>query len=330
MSSVLSPPRPLCQLSSVLTPRSLSFQVLTTCDDEMIGSVANLQTLAEAGLLQSVFKPVIAESIVNALSTNGATSNVEVNVVTSAAPTPTAASHRPIPIKEIRRLLMLNGQETWGSEASLRERLEMFSMMSTVTTSQWDTSSQAWAVGGRRPKAWPAPREASVKGAQRAPQVAPPQPVKVAPSPAPAAVPAAVAAPAPAAPAPAPEAAVEAPAPAAPVEAPPAAPADPNKSTHTVTLRTPEGEKSFECDPEMYILDQTEELDNADDFEDLPYACRAGACSACAGKLVSGTMDTSGCSFLTDAQKADGWVLTCTAKPTSDVIIETDKEDDLY
>ena len=92
----------------------------------------------------------------------------------------------------------------------------------------------------------------------------------------------------------------------------------------------PEGDKSFECDPGEYILDQTEELDNADDFEDLPYACRAGSCSACAGKLVSGTMDLSGCSFLTDAQKADGWVLTCTAKPTSDVIIETHKEDDLY
>ena len=73
-----------------------------------------------------------------------------------------------------------------------------------------------------------------------------------------------------------------------------------------------------------------EELPNADEFEELPYACRAGSCSACAGKLVSGTMDTSACSFLSDEQKADGWVLTCTAKPTSDVVIETHKEDDMY
>ena len=43
-----------------------------------------------------------------------------------------------------------------------------------------------------------------------------------------------------------------------------------------------------------------------------------------------GTVDASACSFLTDAQKADGWVLTCTAKPTSDVVLETHKEDDLY
>ena len=73
-----------------------------------------------------------------------------------------------------------------------------------------------------------------------------------------------------------------------------------------------------------------DELENADDFADLPYACRAGSCSACAGKLVSGTMDVSGCSFLSEEQKADGWVLTCSAKPTSDCVLETHKEDDMY
>ena len=87
---------------------------------------------------------------------------------------------------------------------------------------------------------------------------------------------------------------------------------------------------AFECPPGEYILDAAEELDNADDFADLPYACRAGSCSACAGKLVKGTMDLSACSFLTPEQKADGWVLTCTAIPTSDVVIETHKEDDMY
>lgn len=109
-----------------------------------------------------------------------------------------------------------------------------------------------------------------------------------------------------------------------------APPADPNKSTFTVTLHNPDGKQTFENPPDMAVLDAAEELDNAEDFEHLPYACRAGSCSACAGKLVSGTMDTSGCSFLTDEQKADGWVLTCTAIPTSDVVIETHKEDDMY
>lgn len=110
----------------------------------------------------------------------------------------------------------------------------------------------------------------------------------------------------------------------------PAAPADPNKSTFTVTFQTPDGDLVMECPPDEYLLDAADELDNADDFADLPYACRAGSCSACAGKLVSGTADTSACSFLTEEQKADGWVLTCTAKPTSDCVIETHKEDDMY
>ena len=100
----------------------------------------------------------------------------------------------------------------------------------------------------------------------------------------------------------------------------------------TVTLKNPDSTQVVEYDPSsgLDLLDYLEELDNADDYADLPYACRAGSCSACAGKLVSGTMDTSACSFLSADQKADGWVLTCTAKPTSDVVIETHKEDDMY
>ena len=43
-------------------------QVIETCDDQMIGSVANLAMLQEAGMLGSIFKPVIAASIEKALS----------------------------------------------------------------------------------------------------------------------------------------------------------------------------------------------------------------------------------------------------------------------
>ena len=41
-------------------------------------------------------------------------------------------------------------------------------------------------------------------------------------------------------------------------------------------------------------------------------------------------VDTSECSFLTPEQKAEGWVLTCTTKPKSDVVIETHKEEELF
>eukprot|EP01023_Acetabularia_acetabulum_P017091 TRINITY_DN184_c0_g1_i1.p3 TRINITY_DN184_c0_g1~~TRINITY_DN184_c0_g1_i1.p3 ORF type:complete len:137 (-),score=32.71 TRINITY_DN184_c0_g1_i1:951-1361(-) len=96
-------------------------------------------------------------------------------------------------------------------------------------------------------------------------------------------------------------------------------------SAYKVTLKTPGGDKVIECEEDMTILDA------ADEFEvELPYSCRSGSCSSCAGKIESGTVDQSEQSFFDEEQLAAGYVLTCVALPTSDLTIVTHKEEELF
>lgn len=82
------------------------------------------------------------------------------------------------------------------------------------------------------------------------------------------------------------------------------------------------GNDTFELvsDGEKYILDTI-----LDAGKEAPYSCTSGACSTCMAKVIQGSTIMDACYALDDDEVAEGYILTCQAKPTS-AVVELDLE----
>jgi len=63
---------------------------------------------------------------------------------------------------------------------------------------------------------------------------------------------------------------------------------------------------------------------------ELPFACRNGACTTCAVRVKSGHLRQPEAMGLSPKLQAQGYALLCVSYAESDLVVETQDEDEVY
>lgn len=90
-----------------------------------------------------------------------------------------------------------------------------------------------------------------------------------------------------------------------------------SEGSHKVTIKLNGETHEVEVGAVKSIL-----FEGLDKGIDLPFSCQSGLCTACMGKCTSGSVEMTENSGLTDAEVAEGYILTCTGHPKSEAVIE--------
>lgn len=100
-----------------------------------------------------------------------------------------------------------------------------------------------------------------------------------------------------------------------------------SEQTYRVTVidRQRNLEYVIQASPDRYIL-HTAEFQGAE----LPFSCRQGACTACAVRVISGDLVQTDAMGLSPQLQRKGYALLCVSYAQSDLVVETQDEDEVY
>ena len=98
-------------------------------------------------------------------------------------------------------------------------------------------------------------------------------------------------------------------------------------SRFTVCIRDRQNNREyrFEADSDRYILESAEEQGIR-----LPFLCRNGACTTCAVRVLSGDLYQPEAMGLSTALQQKGYALLCVSYPRTNLVVETQDEDEVY